>query len=111
MLAFITRHNYLTKILPAEGCIESVGVLTSSGEIRYYRWLGTLPRETALQARTQGAIAVRVQIHALCFSGGTNATQWLMLNSDQYLLGCLTSDGVYVVLREDYPSVIKGPKQ
>ena len=87
--------NYRAIQLTATEINEHVPVKLKSGDLRYIRWLGFIGLDKAKEGR---GIPVK-----LCVSGYAEEAldpRWIMLNSDCYIQGCLSEEGVYgIVMR------------
>ena len=94
MPALVRRFNYRNVELHPDTKGETVGVLLSSGDCRYYPWLGFIDREDAL--RLQQARPVKLDVCRYC-DESTLAGAWIDVPEGKYVQGCLTAAGVYAL--------------
>lgn len=94
MLTLVRQINYRNVELHPDTKGESIGVLLSNGDCRYYPWLGFIDREHALRldrARPVKLVARRYRDER------TVGESWIDVPEGRYVQGCLTSEGVYAV--------------
>ena len=95
MPALVRRFNYRNIKLYPDTKGETIGVLLSNGDCRYYPWLGFIDREDALRLADQ---ARPVKLAVWKYSNDSSkADSWRNVPEGQCIQGCLTQQGVYAV--------------
>jgi hypothetical protein len=73
---------------------ETIGVLKRDGRCRYVKWLGFIDTETA--RNLGGSKPVKLEVARIGVKAGLG-NEWRDLDEGEYVMGCLTEEGVYAV--------------
>lgn len=98
-------HNYRQIHLSDDESADfGVRLLKRNGETPYYPWRGFIERKVA--QRIPGAKPVKLDVASYKLSDEWIAGEWISLETDQAIQGCLVNGVVFAVMEKGVPKVV-----